>query len=101
MGNFKRKMFKTVIAATAIATASANVNADFMSGFQTGVFIGDFKGFDDYSCPVPEMSDKVDNYVNMYNMAKNMMGMKNKSGKGGSLNKNSDPAGDIMDKLDL
>ena len=95
-------MFKTVIAATAIATAAnANINADFMSGFQTGVFIGDFKGFDDYSCPVPQMTDKVENYVNMYNMAKNMMGMKQKSGKGGNLNKNSDPAADVLDRVDL
>lgn len=94
-------MFKTVIAATAVATASASINADFMSGFQTGVFLSDFKGFEDYSCPIPEMSDKVDNYVNMYNMAKGMMGVKApKKGQNKSLKPSDDPTQDLFSKFD-
>ena len=87
-------MFKTtLIAAATFATASANMNADFMSGFQTGAFIGDFTEFEDYSCPLPEISDNVEKYVNMYNMAKNMMGMQKKSDKTVVNKKNSNDMG--------
>ena len=73
-------MFKTIAAATVAATANASINADFVSGVQTGAFIGSEAQFMDYSCPVPETSQKVDNYFNMYNMAKTMMQPKAKKG---------------------
>ena len=74
-------MFKTIAAATVAATANAAINADFISGVQTGAFIGSEVQFMDYSCPTPETSDKVDNYFNMYNMAKTMMIPKVKKSK--------------------
>lgn len=49
-------MFKTIIAAGAVASVSA-ISGDLMSGFQTGVFLGGFDDFEDYSCPLPETSD--------------------------------------------
>ena len=75
-------MFKTIAASMVVATASATVNADFFSGLQTGAFISNEDHFLDYSCPAPETSDKIEKYVNMYNMAKSMMGG-NKKGKKG------------------
>ena len=56
-------MYRAVIAATAATLATANINADFMQGFQTGVFVSDFDGFEDYSCPLPEMSENVERYM--------------------------------------
>jgi len=91
----------TLIAAATFATASANMNADFMSGFQTGAFIGDFTEFEDYSCPLPVISDNVEKYVNMYNMAKNMMGMKKKDDTKTVVNKkNSNDMGEMVEKVD-
>jgi len=95
-------LFKTtIIAAAAVATASANVNADFMSGFQTGAFIGDFSEFEDYSCPLPDVSDNVNKYLNMYNMAKNMMGMQGKKDNKTVVNKkNGNDMVEMVDKVD-
>merc|ERR1712183_708626 len=75
MGNkLNTNMFKTVLLSTALVATQAAVTGDFFSGFQTGVFLGDFDGFEDYNCPLPELSD----------MAKNMIGMSNKPAKKGS-----------------
>ena len=76
-------MFKTIAATMVAATATATVNADFFSGLQTGAFIGNEDHFLDYSCPAPETSEKIDNFVNMYNMAKSMMGGSKSKGKKG------------------
>ena len=73
-------MFKAIIAATAVTAASASINADFMQGLQTGVFTTDPSDFEDFSCPEPEISDKVEQMLNMYNMAKNMFMPQLKSG---------------------
>ncbi len=63
-------MFKTIAAAAVFANVNASVNGDFFQGAQTGAFITDAAHFADYSCPEPEMSDKVDQMMKMYNMAK-------------------------------
>ena len=93
-------MFKTIVAATAFTAVNAGINADFMQGVQTGAFIGNPAQFDDYSCPEPELSSKVEGYFNMYNMAKNMM--KPKSTK--KSVKSSEPeekSVDIFSKIDM
>lgn len=91
-------MFKTVIAATAAATVSAGISADFMQGFQTGVFLIDFERFEDYNCPVPELSDDVERYMSMFNMAKKMMGIKD--GDKSNLRGSGDPATDMFGKVE-
>lgn len=53
-------MFKTIAAAAVVANVHASVNGDFFQGAQTGAFITDATHFADYSCPEPEMSEKVD-----------------------------------------
>ena len=73
-------MFKEIIAATAVTAASASINGDFLQGLQTGVFTTDLADFEDFSCPEPEISDKVEQMLNMYNMAKNMFMPQLKSG---------------------
>ena len=92
-------MFKTIAAATVAATAHAAVNADFVSGVQTGAFIGSEAQFMDYSCPFPETSQKVDQYMGMYNMAKTMMPPKSKKvSKNGADDSNDINA--MFDKFD-
>ena len=90
---------KTILATAALATLSqAAINSDFMQGFQTGAFITNERDFEDYSCPEPEPSDKVNQYLGMYNMAKNMMGggMNKKKSTSASVEEEDN----IFDKLD-
>ena len=69
-------MFKTaIIASTAVLASAANINGAFISGFKTGLMISNEDGFAQYECAEPESSAKVDNAMNMFKMAKNMMGM--------------------------
>ena len=76
-------MFKTaLIASTADISTAANINGDFMSGFQNGVRLSNEA---DFSCPAPEASDKVNNAMNMFKMAKNMMGGQKAHKKGDEL----------------
>lgn len=63
-------MFKTFAAAAVVANVQANINGDFFQGAQTGAFITNADNFADYSCPEPELSDKVEQMMKMYNMAK-------------------------------
>jgi len=70
-------------AATVATLGQAAFNSDFLQGFQTGAFLGSAQEFDDYSCPEPESSAKMDNFLNMYNMGKQMMGLGGSSHKKG------------------
>lgn len=63
-------MFKTIAAVAVVANVQATINGDFFQGAQTGAFITNAANFEDYSCPEPEMSAKVEQMMNMYNMAK-------------------------------
>jgi hypothetical protein len=67
-------MFKTLTATAILQLTNAAINSDFMAGAQTGIFLANEDQFLDYSCPEPEISDQVQNYFNMYNTAKMMMG---------------------------
>jgi len=67
-------MFKTLTTVALLQLANAEITSEFMSGAQTGIFLSSEDEFVDYSCPEPEMSEQVSNYINMYNTAKMMMG---------------------------
>jgi len=68
-------MFKTLTTVALLQLANAEITSEFMSGAQTGIFLSSEDEFVDYSCPEPEMSEQVSNYINMYNTAKMMMGV--------------------------
>jgi len=69
-------MFKTISTVALLQLVNAEITSEFMSGAQTGIFLSSEEEFVDYSCPEPEMSAQVENYINMYNSAKMMMGIK-------------------------
>jgi hypothetical protein len=92
---------KTFVATAALATlGQAAINSDFMQGFQTGAFITSERDFEDYSCPEPEPSDKINQYLGMYNMAKNMMGGMNNNKKKGSKSAPVEEEDNLFDKID-
>merc|ERR1712071_273604 len=66
--------------------------------------MGNIDQFDDYSCPEPETSAKVDGYFNMYNMAKNMVAPKNnKKSKKSSADaepEEKDGMAELIEKVD-
>ena len=68
-------MFKTLTSVALLQLVNAEITGEFISGAQTGIFLSSEEDFVDYSCPEPEMSEQVQNYINMYNSAKMMMGI--------------------------
>ena len=72
----------TLASAAAVANA---FSADFFSGAQTGIFIMDEEQFKDYSCPEPEISQQVQQYLNMIEPAKMMFENMNQGQKSPAL----------------
>jgi len=68
-------MFKTITSVALLSLANAEFNSEFISGAETGIFLSSEDDFTDYSCPEPEISEQVQNYINMYNSAKMFMGV--------------------------
>lgn len=76
-------MFKTLTSVALLQLVNAEITSEFISGAQTGIFLSSEDDFVDYSCPEPEMSEQVQQYINMYNSAKMMMGITTKKPKAG------------------
>lgn len=96
-------MFKTISTVALLQLVNAEITSEFMSGAQTGIFLSSEEEFVDYSCPEPEMSAQVENYINMYNSAKMMMGIttKNKKVKAGEPEPEVNPMAAFFAKIDL
>lgn len=64
-------MMKTLIALLSVVTLNASAfrvrvfSHEFFEGAETGLLITDNQEFDDYSCTLPDPTDKVQNYLAM------------------------------------
>ena len=57
-----------------IATVcQATITSDFFDGLQTGARLSNLDQFEEYSCAEPEMTERVQQVLGMYNMAKGMI----------------------------
>ena len=94
-------MFKAISTVALVQLSAASINKDFISGLETGVHITDYHLFSEYSCPEPEMSNKIESALGMYKMAESMMvpkPSKKKSLKDGDEDDNSSMQ--LIEKLD-
>ena len=63
----------------AIATVcQATLTNDFFDGLQTGARLSNLDQFEEYSCAEPELTERVEQLLGMYNMAKVMIKADNK-----------------------
>ncbi len=63
----------------AIATVcQATLTNDFFDGLQTGARLSNLDQFEEYSCAEPELTERVEKLLGMYNMAKVMIKADNK-----------------------
>ena len=88
-------MYKALAATAMLQFAQAAPSSDFFQGAQTAIFLKSEDDFADYSCPMPEMSEDIERYVNMIEPVKMMMGGNKKAKKGETEN----PAVVALDKL--
>ena len=64
----------------AIATVcqATTLTNDFFDGLQTGARLSNLDQFEEYSCAEPELTERVEKLLGMYNMAKVMIKADNK-----------------------
>ena len=91
-------MNKALAAAAMLQLTQAAPSGDFFQGAQTAIFLRDAEDFADYSCPMPEMSEDIERYVNMIEPVKMMMGG-NKKTKKGQEPEEANPMVAMLDKL--
>jgi hypothetical protein len=62
----------TILTLFLVAGATA-FSPEFFKGAETGIFLGDEDQFQDYSCPMPELSLYAKSWIDMFKPIKSML----------------------------